>query len=119
MEARLALQARIDAQQDYDALVYGQRTLAAMGGKAYGITEEWGAADWAIAQWGEAIRAAAVYGEDLAEGSAMSGYGAQASNVAWKLKKAKKAAAADLAAAKDWVKSLGTARQFRLALEAA
>lgn len=84
-----AVQARIDAQQNYDALVYGLRNL---GGVNY-----------------EAVRAREVAEELLGHyvASDLSG---------WELRRAKKVAAEQLAEAKAAVKAIGTARQLRLAL---
>lgn len=101
------IQARIAAQERFDAIVYGQRTLEAMGGHSYGISAEWGAADWALAQWDAAKAAAASFGIDL-DGSADE----------WRLRQAKKAATEARQAADGAVKAIGTKRQQRLALAA-
>jgi hypothetical protein len=127
MTARETIQARIDAQERYDAIEYGRRTLEAIGGdidltgRRIGAYERYAArrddrlrTGWATAQWEAAQAAARELGEDLYE--APGGY--RDDGAKWKLRKAKKRAAADLKAAKAAVRAIGGRRQLRLALAA-
>lgn len=111
MGAQEIIQTRIAAQQDLDAIIYGQRTLEWTGGKAYGISREYGAPDWAIIQWHAAVEAAGRHGENV--NHELDG------GAAWKLRKAKKTAQAALAEAKAAEKALGGKRQLRIALAVA
>lgn len=116
MDTAARIQETIAAREAYDAIIYGQRALEAMGGREYGMTAEYGAADWAIAQFEAGILEAGI-AIGAAELDTDAIYG-QAGGGAWLLKRGKKAAFEALKAAQAAQKELGGIRQIRLALAA-